>query len=159
MVLTKVMAVVRGNVADDGVISQAAEAVRTSHGKLYVVYVIKMDRSLPVDADVPSEVTRAEAALSRAERTAHLPRGDVEAHIVQARDIGVAVVHEAAVREVDAIVVGTPYPFEYSGFRLSGELMYVLRHAPCDVVLWRERPGGPAPMTAAARNGRSRAAN
>ena len=140
MPITRVMAVVRGDPSDDNAVTHAADLVRPHKGKLYVLYVIRMGRGLPVDAESPDEVRRGEEALLHAERLARIARGDLEAHLVQAREFGHAVVHEAVVREVDAIVIGTPYPMEFGDFSLGEDLLYVLQHAPCTVLLWREPP-------------------
>ncbi|MEX0761712.1 MAG: universal stress protein [Dehalococcoidia bacterium] len=142
MPLSRVLAVVSGDPSDDGVVTQAAEMVRPTKGKLYILYVIKVARSLPVDAEVESEVIRGERVLQETERLAHLPRGDVEAEILQSREVGAAVVHETAVRDVDAVVVGTSYPTELGAFSLGQDIPYILENAPCLVLLWREpRPG------------------
>jgi hypothetical protein len=119
--------------------------VRENRGKLVILYVIRMDRSLPLDAEMPEQVRRAEVVLQEAELTARLQRGDIEAEMLQAREIGPAVVHEAAVRDVDAVVIGTAYPTEYGGFSLGTDIPYVLEYAACNVFLLRESIPGARP--------------
>jgi nucleotide-binding universal stress UspA family protein len=143
MQFEKVLVLVTGQKSDATAVDQAASLVRDSHGKLIVLYVIRMARSLPLDSEVPGQVERGEAVLQQAEQISRLPRSDVEAELLQAREVGPAVVHEAAVRDVDAIVIGTGYPLEVGGFSLGKDIPYVLEYAACAVILVRE-PVGPA---------------
>lgn len=158
MPFNRVLAVVSDDPSDINTISRAAEIVRGDHGQLFVVYVIKVERSLPLDAEIEEQVARGEQVLHRSERLARLPRSDIVSQLLQARMIGPAVVHEAIVRDADAIVIGTSYPTEFGAFSLGSDIPYILEHAPCDVILWREHSGSakPAARTArTARNGRA----
>ena len=138
MVFGKVLAVVTGDPSDDAVVERAAGLVRSNKGHLLTLYVIRVDRGLPVDADVPPAVSKGEDVLRRVEERVRLPKGDVSAELLQARELGPAVVQEASVRGVDAIVVGTSYQREYGSFSLGADLLYILEHARCIVMLWRE---------------------
>jgi len=158
MPFNRVLAVVSDDPSDINTISRAADIVRDDHGQLFIVYVIKVERSLPLDAEIEEQVARGEQVLHRSERLARLPRSDIDSQLLQARMIGPAVVHEAIVRDADAIVIGTSYPTEFGAFSLGSDIPYILEHAPCDVILWRERSGSakPAARTArTARNGRA----
>ena len=158
MPFNRVLAVVSDDPSDINTISRAADIVRDDHGQLFVVYVIKVERSLPLDAEIEEQVARGEQVLHRSERLARLPRSDINSQLLQARMIGPAVVHEAIVRDADAIVIGTSYPTEFGAFSLGSDIPYILEHAPCDVILWREHSGSakPAARTArTARNGRA----
>jgi len=158
MPFNRVIAVVSDDPSDINTISRAADIVRDDHGQLFVVYVIKVERSLPLDAEIEEQVARGEQVLHRSERLARLPRSDIVSQLLQARMIGPAVVHEAIVRDADAIVIGTSYPTEFGAFSLGSDIPYILEHAPCDVILWREHSGSakPAARTArTARNGRA----
>ena len=158
MPFNRVIAVVSDDPSDINTISRAADIVRDDHGQLFIVYVIKVERSLPLDAEIEEQVARGEQVLHRSERLARLPRSDIDSQLLQARMIGPAVVHEAIVRDADAIVIGTSYPTEFGAFSLGSDIPYILEHAPCDVILWREHSGSakPAARTArTARNGRA----
>ncbi len=134
------MVLVRGDESDGRAVSLAADMVRATKGRLIVLYVIRVPRTLPVDADTPEEADRGEAALVEAEHIARLPRESIQSEIVQARETGPSVVHEAATREVQALVIATLYPSDYGAFRMPADLLYVLEHAPCQAVLWRAEP-------------------
>ena len=140
MAFEKVLAVVTGDPSDDAVVERAADLVRSDKGHLLALYVIRVDRGLPVDADVPPAVAKGEDVLRGVEARVRLPKGHVSAELLQARELGPAVVQEASVRGVDAIVVGTSYQREYGSFSLGADLLYILEHAQCIVMLWSEPP-------------------
>ena len=140
MPFNRVIAVVTDDPSDIHTVERAADIVREDRGHLYIIYVIKVKRSLPLDAEIKEHLARGEQVLNRSERLARLPRNDIDCQLLQARELGPAVVHEAVVRDVDAIVIGTSYPTNYGAFSLGSDIPYVLEHAPCDVILLRERP-------------------
>ena len=151
MPFNRVIAVVTDDPSDIHTVERAADIVRDDRGHLYIIYVIKIKRSLPLDAEIKEHLARGEQVLNRSERLARLPRNDIDCQLLQARELGPAVVHEAVVRDVDAIVIGTSYPTDYGAFSLGSDIPYVLEHAPCDVILWREhsetsRPAAQTPI-------------
>jgi nucleotide-binding universal stress UspA family protein len=154
MPFNRVLAVVTDDPSDINTISRAADIARDDRGRLYVIYVIKVERSLPLDAEIEDQIARGEQVLHRSERLARLPRSDINSQLLQARDLGPAVVHEAIVRDADAIVIGTSYPTNYGSFSLGNDILYILEHAPCDVILWREHSSAAKPVARTARNGR-----
>ena len=145
MQFDKVLVLVTGEPSDANTVSHAADLVRENRGKLVILYVMRIDRSLPLDTESPELVERADRVLQVAEQTARLPRGDIEAEMLQAREVGSAVVHEAAVRDVDAVVIGTPYPRRLGRFSLGTDIPYVLEYAACHVILLREGIHGARP--------------
>lgn len=145
MKFNRALVLITGEETDTRAVSVASELLKDSRSKLTLIYVIVIDRSLPLDAELPEHVDRAEKALQAAEANAQLTGNDVEAEMLQARDIGPAVVHEAAVRDVDGIVIGTEYPTVNGGYSLGEDIPYVLEYAACDVVLLREGIPGARP--------------
>ena len=155
MPFNRVLAVVTDDPSDINTVSRAADIVRDDRGRLYVIYVIKVQRSLPIDAEIEDQIARGEQVLHRSERLARLPRSDIDSQLLQARDLGPAVVHEAIVRDADAIVIGTSYLTNYGSFSLGNDIPYILEHAPCDVILWREHSNDARPAARTSRNGRA----
>lgn len=151
-----VLALTTGDASDSAVVAHAADIVRLSHGQLLVVFVITVDRSLPVDAEVKEAVERGEQVLEQAERTARLNRNAFDTQLLQAREIGPAVIHESVIRDIDAIVLGASYSDGPGRFSLGQDVDYVLEHSASRVILVREPPpatGQPAEPTSAATNG------
>ena len=59
--------------------------------------------------------------------------------LVQARDVGAALVDEAAERDADLLVLGLPYRKRFGGdFAIGRTVPYVLKNAPCAVWVARE---------------------
>ena len=132
---------VSGNSADEDAVRFAAQLTEPQHGSLYIVHVIEVERSMPVDSDLPFHTTRGDDLLDRMERTARPFKCEVRSELLQARLAGHAIVHEAVERNVDAVVIGMHYKTKYGSFALGEAVPYVLEHAPCRVILWRdERP-------------------
>ena len=136
--VNRALALVTGSAQDDAVVSLACDLARGSKGLVWLLYVIEVPRRLPVDAEIPAETTRGELTLQRMERLGKMLKCRVEGEILQARDIGAAIVREAVDRNVDVIVAGMPYTERYGSPTLGETTPYVLRHSPCPVVVYRD---------------------
>jgi nucleotide-binding universal stress UspA family protein len=93
---------------------------------------------MPLDAEMTAEAERGEQVLAEAERKADEMdyRDNVFGEILQARDSGHAIVDEAVERGVSAIVMGVSYTHGM-GDGLPPAAQYVLKNAPCQVILSR----------------------
>ena len=138
MQASRVLVPVCGVEADEDALALACDMIRPAKGKVYVLYVIEVRRSLPLDADVEAENAKGEDVLQRMENLGKKFHVDLEAGILRARDAGPAVVQEAVDREVQAIVIGVPYRWHHGVFSLGHTVPYILRNAPCPVLLWRQ---------------------
>lgn len=134
----KVLVPVHGNECDAKALQFACDMARKEKGKVYVLYVIEVERAYPLDSNVSSGNQMAERVLKQMENLGKEYKGHVEAEIIQARDEGPAVVFEAMERNVDAIVVGIPFQRRYGSFSLGRTVPHILKNAPCPVVLWRQ---------------------
>lgn len=141
MQASRVLVPVCGVKADESALALACDMIRPVKGKVYVLYVIEVRRSLPLDADVEAENARGEDVLQRMEKLGEKLHVDLEAEILRARDAGPAVVQEAVDRQVQAIVIGAPYRWHHGVFSLGHTAPYILRNAPCPVLLWRQELG------------------
>jgi len=138
MKLERVLVAVNGKDSDVETVKLACDLAKKFKAKVYVVYVIEVKRSLPLDATIESEIEKAEKALSRAEEIAAEHDYEVETDLVQAREVGPAIVDEAMERDVDLIVMGFGYKKRFGIFNLGRVIPYVLEEAPCRVLLYRE---------------------
>jgi nucleotide-binding universal stress UspA family protein len=134
----KVLVPVNGSKVDEEAIRLSCQLAKKVGGKIYVTYVIQVDRTLPLDAEVRSQIDRAEQVLDQAECIAEEQDCDVETDLLQAREIGPAVVDEAIERGVDLIAIGVSYEKEFGEFSLGSTIPYVLKNAPCRVLIYRE---------------------
>ena len=122
---------------DDPVIRLACDYAKRHKAEAYVVYVIEVKRTLPIDADIESETARGEDLLSSAEQIAEEMDFEVQTDLLQAREAGPALVEEAVERGVDVIVMGIAYRSKLGDFYIGAVASYVLKHAPCQVWLIR----------------------
>lgn len=138
MEFDKILVPVSGNGADEEAVKLACNLAKKSKAKIYVVYIIQVKRSLPLDAEIESEIKKAEEVLTRAEDIAAEQNYEVETDLLQAREAGPAIVDEAMERDVDLILMGIGYKKRFGIFSLGVAVPYVLKEAPCRVLLCRE---------------------
>ena len=139
MPFESVLVPVNGGRSDEEAIALACSVARRTKGKVYVLYVIEVQRTLPLDADLPAENDRGERILQQAERFAKVNDYAVEADLLQAREVGPAIVDKAVERGVDLIILGVEYKKNFGEFDLGATMPYVLRNALCRVWLCREQ--------------------
>jgi nucleotide-binding universal stress UspA family protein len=144
MPYNKVLVPVSGGPADTEAVKLACGLVRRAKGKVFVAYVIIVKRSLPLDASIEPELTKGEQALHLAESIVEADEVEMESQLLQAREVGPALVDEAMEREVDAIVLGLPYKKRFGEFSLGSVAPYLLKNAPCPVILLRVPAPGEA---------------
>ena len=128
---------VNGDWSDKKAVNLACDFAKISKGKVIVLYVIEMARDLPVDAEVNEATARGEEILKRIEELTQDKSCEIEAELLQARQVGPAVVQEAAERGIDTIILGSQYKMKFGSFSLGNALPYILKNAPCKVLLWR----------------------
>ena len=138
MRLERILVAINGKDADVEAVKLACDLAKKSKAKVYVVYVIEVKRSLPLDAVIESEIEKAEKVLTRAEDIAADRDYEVETDLVQAREVGPAIVDEAMEREIDLILMGITYKKRFGVFSLGRVIPYVLEESPCRVLLCRE---------------------
>jgi nucleotide-binding universal stress UspA family protein len=146
---SRILVPVNGNATDDEAVALACEIGKRGKAAVYAIYVIEVKRTLPLDVDLPPEAAKGDGILARAEHVADELGIDLETEILQARDVGTAIVDEALERDVDLIVMGVTYKRKFGEFDLGHTAPYVLKNAPCRVWIARAAPGvGPNPPNA-----------
>jgi nucleotide-binding universal stress UspA family protein len=107
--------------------------------ELIAVHVVEIDWTLPLDADVAGQSEEAQRVLDVAESAAEAAKARLEPVLLQARDVGAALVDEAVERGADLLVTGLPYRKRFGGdFAIGRTIPYVLKNAPCAVWVVRE---------------------
>ena len=139
----RILVPVSGTGADEEAILLACHLARKDKARILAVYVIPIDRSLPLDAEIRPEVEKAEKVLDRMEGIAATQSCVLETDLLQAREAAPTIVDEAIEREIDLILMGASYKTPFGRFSMGDEVPYVLKHAPCRVILFHE------PMTPA----------
>jgi nucleotide-binding universal stress UspA family protein len=98
-------------------------------------HVIRVPLDRPVDAELFDAEEQAEASLAEARLLAEEAGVEIEVKIVRARAIGEAIVQEATHRSVDLIVMGSAPRWRRQSRFFSPTVDYVLRKAPCEVMV------------------------
>jgi len=135
---SKLLVSVTGGKVDEEAIRLACTIARKNKGKVYVVHVIEVKRSLPLDAEMGPEIEKGEKVLAHAETVAGTLDCEVETDLLQAREAGPALVDEAVERGVELIIMGMAYKKRFGEFDLGSAVPYVLKNAPCRVLVLRE---------------------
>jgi nucleotide-binding universal stress UspA family protein len=113
----------------------AALVAKQKKGRVYVVHVIEVNRSLPLNAELDAEARRGEQIIRRAEEIAAAAGHPVIGTLLQAREAGPAICEEARDDEVDAIIIGV----ENNGAGISGRTaQHILKNATCAVWVVRQ---------------------
>jgi nucleotide-binding universal stress UspA family protein len=103
------------------------------------MHVVEIDWTLPLDADVAGTSVEAQRVLDVAETAAEGAGLSIEPVLLQARDVGAALVDEAAERGADLLIMGLAYRRRFGGdFAIGRTIPYVLKNAPCAVWVVRE---------------------
>ena len=151
----RVLVPVHGDPADEQAVRLACSLVKKGKGRVFVLYVVEVERSLPLDSSSPTEAQRCDAVLGGIEAIAKEEKCPVELEVLQAREAGPAVVEEAIQRDADLIVMGLSLKRHKGEYTLGTTLPYVLRKAPCRVWVSREPAanGDPQPEAASGLHG------
>jgi APA family basic amino acid/polyamine antiporter len=96
--------------------------------------VVVVPLELPLDSTLDEEELRADDALDAAAAIAELYGVDVSERLVRARSAGRAIVDEAIRRQSEIIVMGAPRVERRSAV-FSDTVDFVLKHAPCRVMV------------------------
>ena len=135
----RVMLALNGGPSDDRIVRLVAEVTRQTKAEIIAVHVVEIDWTLPLDADVAGRSEDAQRVLDLAEGVAEKGRQTIEPVLLQARDVGAALVDEAVEREADLIVLGLPYRKRFGGdFVMGRTIPYILKNAPCSVWVVRD---------------------
>jgi len=138
---------VDGGIGDDRVLTAVRLLADRRPVTVTLVYVVEVLQSMPLDAELPAEVARGEAVLRAAEaatRAAGCKTITAVPELLQARSSGAAIVDEAIDRDADVIVMAA-HTRRALGHQTVGDTVgYVLKNAPCEVVVVRSPLANPA---------------
>ena len=128
-----------GGPTDELVIECGIKLARADKSHLVAIYVLEVDWRHDLDDDMEEQREEASRALDLAEGMAEKEKVPLESQLLQARDVGAALVDEAVALDADAIVLGLPYRVRFGGdFALNQTVLYVFKNAPCRVFVVRE---------------------
>ena len=138
-VFRRAVIALNGGASDARVVRLLTDLARNNKAELVAVHVVEIDWTLPLDADIAGSSEEAQRVLDMAEGVAEEGKLRLEPVLLQARDVGAALVDEAVEREADLLVLGLPYRQRFGGdFAIGRTIPYVLKNAPCAVWIVRE---------------------
>jgi APA family basic amino acid/polyamine antiporter len=100
-----------------------------------VVHVLRVPLELPLRARMPEAEERARISLEEAQELAREHNVLIEGRLVRARSLGEAIVVHARRQGVDLIVMGSAPRWRRQSRFFSPTVDYVLRKAPCEVMV------------------------
>lgn len=125
----------------------AALLSKQRKGKIVVVHVIEVLRSLPLNAEMEGEARRGEQIIRRAEEIAEEVGVTITADLLQAREAGPAIVDEARDGGAEVIVLGIGYKRVIGSFQIGRTADYVLKNATSQVWVIRQGMNQPAQVS------------
>lgn len=138
-VFRRAVIALNGGSSDARVVRLVSDLARNNKAELVAVHVVEIDWTLPLDADIAGSSEEAQRVLDVAETVAEESKLRLEPVLLQARDVGAALVDEASERDADLLVLGLPYRQRFGGdFAIGRTIPYVLKNAPCAVWIVRE---------------------
>jgi nucleotide-binding universal stress UspA family protein len=136
---TRAVVALNGGPSDRRILGIVLDLAKPARAEVVVVHVVEIDWTLPLDANVAGSSEDAQRVLDLAETQAEQLGHPAEAVLVQARNVGAALVDEAVERDADLLVLGLPYRKRFGGdFAIGTTVPYVLKNAPCAVWVARE---------------------
>jgi nucleotide-binding universal stress UspA family protein len=144
--MRRLLVPVKGTDGDSRVLELVSQLAARQPVAITLIYVVEVQQSMPLDAELPAEIEHGERVLRAAEVLAHAGLGANEkvqrviTELLQARSAGAAIVDEAIERGSDAIVMAARIRKRH-GKPTAGETVgYVLKNAPCEVIVVRLAP-------------------
>ncbi len=137
-VFRRAVIALNGGASDERIV-RLVVGLATKGAELIAVHVVEIDWTLPLDADIAGRSEEVQRVLDAAEAIAESRKLVLEPVLLQARDVGAAIVDEATERDADLLVVGLPYRKQFGGeFAIGRTVPYILQNAPCAVWVVRE---------------------
>ena len=117
------------------VLGTAIKLAREHGSAITALHVVRVPLDKLMEAELLDEEERAEASLAEARLVAAELGFEVESVIVRGRAIGEAVVDVAEEMGADVVVMGSSPRWRRQSRFFSPTVDYVLRHAPCEVMV------------------------
>ena len=135
---TKILVPVNESPVSEAAFRWSCQFAKNNKAELHAVYVNEVPLELALNTEFSAGNNQGERVLAQVEAIAHGDKCKVHAQLLQARHAGPAIALEAADRNMDLIVLGVGYRERIGPHPFGSTANYLLEHAPCQVVLWRD---------------------
>ena len=132
---TRIIVPVKVGAIGEEVFATALRLAEEERAALSALHVVPVPLDKPLDAEVAEEEQRGERSIAEARQLAEEHGVEVEGVVVRARSIGAAVVEQAQARGADLIVMGSSPRWRRQSRVFGPTVEYVLRRAPCEVMV------------------------
>ena len=114
----------------------ACALAKPNNGLIYILNVISVSRDKPLDSDMSENIKETEIILSELEEFCKKDGVDVRTELLQAREVGSAIVEESVDKAVDLVLLSMNYKVRFGEFCFGNVMPYVMQHCPCPVLLF-----------------------
>jgi nucleotide-binding universal stress UspA family protein len=132
---TRILVPMKLSIIGEEMLATAIRLASDHAAEVQALHVIRVPLDQPLDAEMLDEEERAEASLAEAKLLGADHGVTVEGAIVRARAIGQAIVERALETDADLIVLGSAPRWRRQSRFFSPTVDYVLRKAPCEVLI------------------------
>jgi APA family basic amino acid/polyamine antiporter len=132
---TSILVPMKLGLIGEEMIATAVKLAQERGAQVEALHVIRVPLDTPIDAELDLEEERAAASLAEAQLLGADHGVQVRGETVRARSIGDAIVQEAKRRGADLIVLGSAPRWRRQSRFFSPTVEYVLRKAPCEVLV------------------------
>ncbi len=122
-------------VGSEAAVDLACRLAAERRAAIVALTVVELPMELPLDSVLDAEEERANDLLDEARDIGELYGVDVIGRLVRARSAGRAIVEDAERRNTEIIVLGAPRRGRGRVGIFGGTVDYVLKHAPCRVMV------------------------
>ena len=124
-----------GDIGEE-MVATAISLAKESGAEVQAITVVRVPLRFPLEGELPPEVAqRVDASLEEARALGIDHEVEVKTGVVRARSIGDAIVDEARARKADLIVLGSAPRWRRQSRFFSPTVDFILRHAPCEVLV------------------------
>ena len=124
-----------GDIGEE-MVATAIALAKQDPAEVQAITVVRVPRRFPLEGELPPDVAaRVEASLEEARLLGEEHDVKVQTGVVRARSIGHAIVDEVRVRDVDLVVLGSSSRWRRQSRFFSPTVDFVLRNAPCEVLV------------------------
>jgi nucleotide-binding universal stress UspA family protein len=139
LIFRRAVLALNGSTTDPLVVKSGVEMARAHATELVALHVVEVDWRHDLDDELPGSREFASTVLDLAEGAIEKARLKMQTELLQARDVGAALVDEAVALDADVIILGLPYRKRRGGdFAMGSTIPYVFQNAPCSVLVIRE---------------------
>jgi basic amino acid/polyamine antiporter, APA family len=133
--LSRILVPMKIGLIGEEMLATAIKLAQDRGSSVEALHVIRVPLHAPIDSALADYEERAAESLEEARALGEENGVVVVGETVRARSIGEAIVHEAEKRDADLIVLGSAPRWRRQSRFFSPTVEYVLRRAPCEVLV------------------------